>query len=169
MTIDGTRRDFGTLFAAAAICSAGRATTVMAQGASLSANVAIFNAIIDRGFNHGDLSVADEVCALKLSEHEYLAKTDVRGPEILKDQIQTARNNLKGLTLTVEDLVEDGDKIWARSTATGTHARSGKPIRMTVIDICRFENGKLVEHWGVPDRLRCFISSELCHRHPSNS
>jgi hypothetical protein len=24
---------------------------------------------------------------------------------------------------------------------------------MTVIDICRFENGKLVEHWGVPDRF----------------
>jgi len=22
-----------------------------------------------------------------------------------------------------------------------------------VIDICRFENGKLVEHWGVPDRF----------------
>jgi len=151
MTVD--RRDFGTLLAAAAICSAGGATTVMSQGASLSANVRIFNAIIDRGFNHGDLSVADAVCALKLSEHEYLAKTDVPGPETLKDQIQTARNNLKGLTLTVEDLVEVGDKIWARSTATGTHARSGKPISMTVIDICRFENAKLVEHWGVPDRF----------------
>jgi predicted ester cyclase len=22
-----------------------------------------------------------------------------------------------------------------------------------VIDICRFENGKIVEHWGVADRL----------------
>lgn len=129
---------------------------MMVQGAGaqgLSTNVRLFNAIIDRGFNRGDLSVADEVCAEKLSEHEYLAKTDVPGPEILKDQIQTARRTIKGLTLTVEDLVEHGDKVWARSRAAGTDPRSGKPVSITVIDICRFENGKLVEHWGVPDRF----------------
>jgi ketosteroid isomerase-like protein len=153
MGINKTRRDLGTLFAGAAISSVGGATMAMAQGGGLSTNVRVFNAIINRGFNQGDLSVADEVCAASLSEHEYLAKTDVPGPEILKDQIQTARNNVKGLTLTVEDLVEDGDKVWARSRCTGTDPRSGKPISMTVIDICRFENGKLVEHWGVPDRF----------------
>ena len=148
-----TRRDLGTLFAGAAISSADGATTAMAQGAGLSTNVRIFNAIIDRGFNQGDLSVADEVCAVKLSEHEYLAKTDVPGPEILKDQIQTARSNTRGFNLTVEDLVENGDQVWARSRCTGTDLLSGKPINITVIDICRFENGKLVEHWGVPDRF----------------
>jgi predicted ester cyclase len=50
-------------------------------------------------------------------------------------------------------MVVDGDKIWARSICTGTDPRSGKAVSMTVIDICRFENGKLVEHWGVPDRF----------------
>jgi ketosteroid isomerase-like protein len=153
MGINKTRRDLGTLFAGAAIGWAAGATMAMAQGGRLSTNVRVFNAIINRGFNQGDLSVADEVCAASLSEHEYLAKTDVPGPEILKDQIQTARSNVKGLTLTVEDLVENGDKVWARSRCTGTDPRSGKPISMTVIDICRFENGKLVEHWGVPDRF----------------
>jgi len=153
MGINKTRRGLGTLFAGAAIGSAAGATMAMAQGSGLSRNVRVFNAIINRGFNQGDLSVADEVCAASLSEHEYLAKTDVPGPEILKDQIQTARSNVKGLTLTVEDLVENGDKVWARSRCTGTDPRSGKPISMTVIDICRFENGKLVEHWGVPDRF----------------
>ncbi|MFN2103528.1 MAG: ester cyclase [Candidatus Promineifilaceae bacterium] len=24
---------------------------------------------------------------------------------------------------------------------------------MTVVDICRFEEGKIVEHWGIPDRF----------------
>jgi ketosteroid isomerase-like protein len=153
MRISVTRRDLGTLLAGVAVSSAGGASSAMAQGVGLSTNVRIFNAIIDRGFNQGDLSVADEVCAAKLSEHEYLAKTDVPGPEILKDQIQTARSNVKGLTLTVEDLVENGDKVWARSRCTGTDPRSGKPISITVIDICRFENNKLVEHWGVPDRF----------------
>ncbi len=49
-----------------------------------SDNVLLFRKIIDRGFCQGDLSVADEIFATKLSEHEYLSKTDVPGPEILK-------------------------------------------------------------------------------------
>lgn len=153
MTINVTRRKVGALITGAMIGSAGGAATAMAQGVGPSMNVRIFNSIIQRGFNQGDLSVADEVCAAKLSEHEYLAKTDVPGLEILKDQIETARNNLRGLVLTVEDLVENGDKVWARSKCTGTHTGTGKPIIMTVIDVCRFEDGKLVEHWGVPDRF----------------
>ncbi|WP_165419453.1 ester cyclase [Rhizobium leguminosarum] len=118
----------------------------MARG--LSANVLLFNAIVERGFNQGDLSVADEVCAAKLSEHEYHAKKGLPGSEILKHQIQTARKNIEGLTLIVEDLIEDGEKVWARSKCTGTHRASGESIAVTLVDICRFENGKLVEHWG---------------------
>jgi ketosteroid isomerase-like protein len=148
-----TRRDVGATLVGAAIGSADGARTAMAQAADQSANVRLFNAIIDRGFNQGDPSIADEVCAARLAEHEYLAKTNIPGPEILKDQIETARAEIKDIKLTVEDLVENGDKVWARLKCTGAHARSGKPVSFTVIDICRFENGKLVEHWGVPDRF----------------
>ena len=118
-----------------------------------SDNVQLFRKIIDRGFCQGDLSVADEICAMTLSEHEYLAKTDVPGPEILKDQIRDARGSIRDLVLTVEDIVESGETVWARSRATGSDPRSGKPVAIDVVDICRFENGKLVEHWGVPDRF----------------
>ena len=118
-----------------------------------SDNVQLFRKIIDRGFCQGDLSVADEICATTLSEHEYLAKTDVPGPEILKDQIRDARRSIRDLVLTVEDIVESGETVWARSRATGSDPRSGKPVAIDVVDICRFENGKLVEHWGVPDRF----------------
>jgi predicted ester cyclase len=116
-------------------------------------NAALFRTIIERGFNQGDVSVADEVCAAKIIEHEYLAPTDLPGPEILKTQIRQARAEVTNFHLTIGDMVVDGDKIWARSICTGTDPRSGKAVSMTVIDICRFENGKLVEHWGVPDRF----------------
>jgi predicted ester cyclase len=116
-------------------------------------NAALFRTIIERGFNQGDVSVADEVCAGKLIEHQYLAPTDLPGPEILKTQIRQARAEVTNFHLTIGDLVVDGDKIWARSICTGTDPRSGKAVSMTVIDICRFENGKLVEHGGVPDRF----------------
>ena len=153
MTTNMTKRDFGTMFVSVAIASAGAATTAMAKATGVSTNVRLFNAIIERGFNQGDLAVADEICAARLAEHEYLAKTDVPGPEILKDQIQSARRSVIGFKLIVEDLVESGDKVWARSICTGTDPRSGKSVSITVFDICRFENGKLVEHWGVPDRF----------------
>jgi len=116
-------------------------------------NATLFRTIIERGFNQGDVSVADEVCAAKLIEHEYLAPTDLPGPDILKTQIRQARAEVTNLHLTIGDMVVDGDKIWARSICTGTDPRSGKAVSMTVMDICRFENGKLVEHWGVPDRF----------------
>jgi predicted ester cyclase len=119
----------------------------------MSNNLDLFRLIINRGFNQGDLSVADEVCAEKFSEHEYLAPTDLSGPENLKVMIQSARREVDGLTLTIEDVVADGDKVWARMVARGIDPRSGKTITMSVMDVCRFENGLMVEHWGIPDRF----------------
>ena len=116
-------------------------------------NLDLFRAIIERGFNQGDLSVADELCADNLAEHEYLAHTDLPGPEILKNQIREARRDVGGLQLTIEDVVVEADKVWARMVAHGTDRRTGKAIRMDVVDICRFDGGRLVEHWGIPDRF----------------
>lgn len=113
---------------------------------------ALFRTIIDRGFNRGDLTVADEVCAQRLIEHEYLAPTDLPGPEILKTQIRDARAEVMDLRLVIEDVVVKGDTVWARSRASG-RSRSGRDVSMYVFDVCRFENGLLVEHWGVPDRF----------------
>jgi len=62
--------------------------------------------------------------------------------------------------LTIEDLIMDGDKVWGRMTGRGTHKKQFGPLpatdktfEITVIDIMRFKEGKLIEHWGVPDRL----------------
>jgi predicted ester cyclase len=45
-------------------------------------------------------------------------------------------------------------------TSRGTHRGpffglppTGKPFTITVFDVCRFEAGRIVEHWGVPDRF----------------
>jgi predicted ester cyclase len=55
-------------------------------------------------------------------------------------------------------------------TARGTHLGpfmgppTGKPITITVMDVCRFENGKIVEHWGVPDRFAMLVQLGLLPR-----
>jgi ketosteroid isomerase-like protein len=143
-----TRRKFGIITAGIAV-----AVTDAKKVMAMSTNLERFKAIIERGFSQGDLTVADEVCAEKLTEHEYLSKIDVPGPQILKAQIEDARHNIKDLKLIIEAIVEINDTVWARSKATGLDPRSGKPVTIDVMDICRFADGKLVEHWGVPDRF----------------
>jgi ketosteroid isomerase-like protein len=119
----------------------------------MRSNLDLFRLVIDRGFNQGDLSVADEVCAGAFVEHQYLLPTDLPGPEILKLEIQSARKEILGLVLTIEDIVADRDKVWARMVARGTDPRSGAPIAINVMDVCRFADGMMVEHWGIPDRF----------------
>ena len=122
-------------------------------------NLEIFKSIVERGFSLGDFSVADEVCAEQLLEHEYLAKTDLPGPDILKSQIEDARRSIKDLKLTLEASVQTEDTVWARCRATGTDPRSGKPVAIDVVDICRFSKGSLLSIGVCRIALPCCIKS----------
>jgi hypothetical protein len=64
-----------------------------------------------RGVRDCVLGVADELCAERLIEHEYLAKTDLPGPQILKAQIEDARGSIRNLKLKIEDVVETSDMV----------------------------------------------------------
>ena len=66
-----------------------------------------------------------------------------------------------GLKVTPEDVLTSGDKVIARTRATGTHQgellglpATGKPINVQFIDIIRFgDDGLACEHWGVFDTM----------------
>lgn len=109
--------------------------------------------VIERGFGQGDLTVAEDFAGATIIEHEYGAPAAASGPELLKAMIQEARGEVPDLTMTVEDMVADGDKVWARSVASGVDPRTRQTLTFTVIDVCRFDAGRIVEHWGVPDRF----------------
>ncbi|MDQ3720000.1 MAG: ester cyclase, partial [Actinomycetota bacterium] len=60
----------------------------------------------------------------------------------------------------IDDLAVDGDTIWLRMIGTGTndgsfmgHPPTGRAMRTDVFDALRVEGDRIVEHWGVPDRL----------------
>ena len=61
---------------------------------------------------------------------------------------------------TIEDIIAEGDKVWARLTYTATHtgeylglAPTGKKITTTLIAIYRIVNGKIVEGLFFSDQL----------------
>src|SRR5262245_47905930 len=65
---------------------------------------------------------------------------------------------LPDLHLTIEDLVEEGDKVVMRASVTGTHQGeymgvqpTGKSIAYNEIFIFRFAGRQIAEIWGVVD------------------
>jgi len=124
---------------------------------SASTNESIYRRIIEEGFNQGRLEVADELVAPEAVEHQ---RGSADGPEGLKRTIQILRTAFPDFTITITELVAAGDKVWAMQKGGGTNLGSfagqpptGRQAFIDVIDVCRFENGKMVEHWGVPDQL----------------
>ena len=125
---------------------------------SEESNKKIFQRLIDEGFNQGNLAVLDEICAPNFVEHQ----DGIMPPTVdgLKGAITFLRNPFPDLYLSIEEIIGKDDKTWARITARGTHKNAftgrpatGKSFTINVIDICRYENDKIVEHWGVADRL----------------
>src|SRR3954454_5348176 len=116
-------------------------------------DVAVLREVIEQGFGEGDVSVADRHAGATIVEHEYAAPVGASGAETLRAMIEEARASMPGLRMTVEDFVVDGDKVWTRSTGRAPNPNGGAELRLTVFDVCRFEEGKIVEHWGVPDRF----------------
>ena len=61
-------------------------------------------------------------------------------------------------------MVVAGDTVWTRNVATGTndgpymgHPPSGRTFRIYVFDVMRVLGGRVVEHWGVPDRVGVLV------------
>ena len=121
-------------------------------------NETVFRRLIEEGFNRGNLAALDELFASNFIEHQDgFTPPNIEG---VKAAIVSLRTPFPDLRLAVEEIIASGDKTWARLTARGTHLApfmgrppTGKSFAITVIDICRFENGKIAEHWGVADRL----------------
>jgi len=80
------------------------------------------------------------------------------GMEGFKHFVTTFRAAFPDLIFTIEDMIAERDKVVARVSLRGTHKgdfmgvpATGRSVEMDSIDIMRFADGKLVEHWGQGD------------------
>ncbi len=71
----------------------------------------------------------------------------------LKAHIAFLHQIMPDTTCQIEDLVAGGDRVWARLRGRGTHTGAfmgrpptGKHIDLDILDVCRFEDGKIAEH-----------------------
>jgi len=129
---------------------------------------ALVRRLIEEGFNGGHVDVADELIADGLIEHQWYGPNHARGPEGVKAVMRSLRRAFSDFRLDIEDVTVAGDTVWLRMTGSGTNdgpymgnEPTGRAMRTPVFDCLRVNDGKVVEHWGVPDRLYAMIQLGL--------
>lgn len=116
--------------------------------------------LIDEGFSRGRLEIVDELVSSDVVEHQDFGPHHPTGPDGVKAVIASLHRAFPDYRLTIEALCVDDTVVWTRNVASGTsdgpllgYAPTGRSMKVTVFDVLRVVGGKVVEHWGVPDRL----------------
>jgi steroid delta-isomerase-like uncharacterized protein len=108
--------------------------------------------------NDGDLDLLDELAVETYEEHDPVPGQGA-GRQGLRDRVTILRDAF-GQTFTIEDVVAEGDRVVVRWTGRGTHSGefmgippTGGSFTIAGIDVIRFEDGHMAEHWHVVDQL----------------
>lgn len=82
------------------------------------------------------------------------------GAEGVRQQFEAFRAAFPDFHAVIHDQIAEGDKVVTRKVFHGTHRGelmgippTGREVQIEVIDIVRLEDGQIVEHWNVVDRL----------------
>lgn len=97
-------------------------------------------------FVTGDLSTVTSLVAADYVDHQGLPGVEIRGPDGFSRVVKSARANSAELRVQIEDLIAQTDKVAVRINWNGTLL--GEPFNRETIDIIRFSNGQMIEHWG---------------------
>ena len=128
--------------------------------AELSSNKATLRRLHD-ATNTGDLELISRTID-ELVEPDAVIHTplpiEATGAQLQKEVFARLYRAYPDLHITVEDLIEEGDKIVSRNTVTGTHAGeymgippTGRSVSYNEIFIVRFARGRIAETWGLVD------------------
>ncbi len=111
-------------------------------------------------YNKRNLDIFDELVAADYFDHIF----EQQGREKLKQLFTMAFEAFPDWYEAIEDIIAEGDKVWVRVKATGTHTGewnlfgvtlppTGKKVILRMVFIWRIANGKLAEGWEVDDNL----------------
>lgn len=114
---------------------------------------------INAAIRTGDMNLLDDVLLPDAIDHNP-APGQGPGREGIKAAFAEGRTPFPDFTMTVEEMIAEGDKVAVRFTVRMTHrgpfmgiAPTGKQLKLTGIDWLRFVDGKLAERWGEVDNL----------------
>lgn len=122
-------------------------------------NKAVVRRFID-AYNARNLDVFSDLVAPDYLDHTHRQQ----GRERFKELFTLAFEAFPDWHETIEDIIAEGDRVWVRVQATGTHTGewhlsgvslppTGKKVTMMMVFIWRIVNGRLAEGWEVDSEL----------------
>lgn len=121
-------------------------------------NKAIMRRFYGELFNKGNLSIIDEIFDKNFVDRSFYGKE--AGIEDVIKSFKEFKKAFPDSKIEIEDMLEESDKVVTRFTWSGTHESdfmgmkpTGKKVKMSVIDIIRISDGKIIERWGAEDNL----------------
>jgi steroid delta-isomerase-like uncharacterized protein len=125
---------------------------------SAEENKAIIRRVFEEGLNQRRLDLFDALLAPTYVNHNMPAPTP--GPAGFKAVIGMFLSAFPDISITVEDVLAEGDRVATRGTFRGTHQGefmgvppTGKAVAVSYIDLWRLEGGRAVENWVQMDLL----------------
>ena len=129
---------------------------------SLEENKAIIRKMIE-GANKRDLASLDKLIAPDYIDHYH----QVRSLEEYKQFCTRLLKAFPDWHEDIEDIIAEGNKVWFRFKATGTHtgkfefgkirlAPTRKKVTATGVIAYRIVNGKIAEAWGASNLLEVY-------------
>jgi len=122
-------------------------------------NKTLIRRFYEEVFNKKNVAALDESYAPDHIDHTLPPGLPV-GPEGTKQAITMTLAGFPDLYVTIEDMIAEGDKVVTRFTTHGTQQgalgsipSTGKQVAVSTIEITRIAGGKIVEDWGLDDRL----------------
>lgn len=118
---------------------------------------------MDRVWNRGNFDQIEDYVAIR-----YEIKHDpgdpwegqVLGLAAFQERVLYSRNAFPDLHFAIQELIEEGEKVVASWSMSGTHKgdlpqlpASGKPFSISGMTIYYFVEGKVCGHWQAYDRL----------------
>ena len=126
---------------------------------STEANKAVARRFYEEVINQKKLAVVEEVAGEHYASHDFPPGLPP-GREGLKIFISVFHAAFPDGHLSIDQMIAEGDTVATRLTFRGTHtgefqgiAPTGKKVTIPALDMARFDNGKLVEHWGGPNQM----------------
>jgi steroid delta-isomerase-like uncharacterized protein len=118
----------------------------------------------------GDFGRAEEIVDEEAPDNELLPDDPpAKLIDTFKETFAEAREGFPDLSITVEDVMADSDRVAVRVTMRGTHrgafqgiAPTGKRVEVRAIDMFRISGGKIVEHWGHADDPSGYLRQSQC-------
>jgi steroid delta-isomerase-like uncharacterized protein len=125
---------------------------------SLDDNKAIAKRFIDEVFVAGRTDTIDELVAPDFTPRTWPGTGP--GIEELKKAVTRVSSGLSEVSMKIDDVIAEGDKVVVRLTAHAVHAGefmgmppSGKAYTIGEIHIFRVEDRRVAEHWHQADLL----------------